>query len=282
MITTADPVSERSDEAFIVLTDEEQGLYQIETPMVQAVIYIPNNLPHWFEELAEAVRKGEFQVPRTVIPRASHDQIETWLENNLPTSPHTSTDFRGVVKTDILALVDHVGMISGATRFMLRILTAAPNTECGFHVDTVPPGANPWGLLRVYAGAGTAFVDPSNVTSMADFYHYLSRRERLTRERRLADDAGDKNAFEELQRQLEQLDSEGAFLFRPNDIQVAPAGSIAVFKHLDVSLHWSNHAKSMAWIHSSPMTGDTRFLVNLSPDEPPHFRFRRGRGATAH
>jgi hypothetical protein len=279
---TANAVSTRSDEALILLTDEEQGLYEIESPMVQAVIYIPRSLPHWFEELAEAVRKGEFRVPRTVIPRASRDEIDAWLENNLPTSTHTSTDLRSLVKTDILTLVDHVGMISGATRFMLRILTAAPNTECGFHVDTVPPGANPWGLLRVYTGAGTEFVDPANVTSMADFYRYLSRRERLTRERRVASDDGDKNSCELLQREMEQLDNERTFLRRPNDIQVAPAGSITVFKHLDVSLHWSNHAKSMAWIHSSPMAGDTRFLVNLSPDEPPHFRSRRGRGATAH
>jgi hypothetical protein len=278
---TANAVSQRSHEAFIVLTDEEQDLYEIESPMVQAVIYIPRSLPHWFEELAEAVRKGEFQVPRTVIPRASRGQIENWLENNLPIPSHTSTDLRGLVKTDILTLVDHVGMISGAKQFMLRILTATPNTECGFHVDTVPPGANPWGLLRVYAGAGTEFVDPANVTSMADFYRYVSRRERLTRERRSADDDGDKNDGEQLQREMEQLDSERAFLRRPNDIQVAPAGSITVFKHLDVSLHWSNHAKSMAWIHSSPMAGDTRFLVNLSPDEPPHFRSRRGIGATA-
>ena len=282
MTTTASAVSERSDKAFIVLTNEEQDLYQIGSPMVQAVIYVPRSLPHWFEELAEAVRKGEFHVPRTVIPRASREQIEAWLENNLPISPRTSTDFRGLVKTDILTLVDHAGVISGATRFMLRILTAAPNTECGFHVDTVPPGANPWGLLRVYAGAGTEFVEPANVTSMADFYRYLSRRERLARERRVATGDGDKNTCERLQREIEQLDSERAFLRSPNNIQVAPAGSIAAFKHLDVSLHWSNHAKSKAWIHSSPMAGDMRFLVNVSPDEPPHLRFRRGRGATAH
>ena len=281
-MTTAGAASERSDEAFILLTDEERGLYQIVNPTVQAVIYIPPSLPHWFEDLAEAVGKGEFDVPRTVIPRASPEEIEAWLEDNLPTSPDTSPDLRGLVKTDILTLVDHVGMISGATRFMLRILTAAPNSECGFHVDTVPPGAIPWGLLRVYAGAGTEFVNPMNVTSMADFYHYLSRRERLRRERRVASDDRDKDTWERCQREIEQLDSERAFLRRPNDIQVAPAGSTVVFKHLDVSLHWSNHAKSMAWIHSSPMAGDKRFLVNLSPDEPPHFRFRRGRGATAH
>jgi hypothetical protein len=281
-MTTARPVLEQSDEAFILMTDEEQGLFQIVNPMVQAVIYNPRGLPQWFEELAEAVRTGDFQVPRTVVPRASRDEIETWLENNLPISLNTSTDLRGLVKMDILALLDYTGTISGATRFMLRILTAVPNTECGFHVDTVPPGANPLGLLRVYAGAGTAFVDPTNITSMADFYRYLSRRERLTRERRIASDDRDKDACERLQREIEQLDSERAFLRRPNDIQVAPVGSIVAFKHLDVSLHWSNHAQSMAWIHSSPMAGDTRFLVNLSPDDPSHFRFRRGRGATAH
>lgn len=281
-MTMARTVSEHSDAAPILVTEEEQGLSQIINPMVQAVIYNPRDLPQWFEELAEAVRTGEFQVPRTVVPRASRDEIEDWLQNNLPISLNTTTDLRGLVKTDILALVDHVGMISGAKRFMLRILTAVPNTDCGFHVDTVPPGANPWGLLRVYVGAGTAFVDPTNVTSMADFYHYLSRRERLTRERTVASDDRDKDDCERLQREIEQLDSERAFLRQPNDIQIAPAGSIVVFKHLDVSLHWSNHDKSMAWIHSSPMAGDTRFLVNLSPDDPSHFRFRRGRSATAH
>ena len=188
------------DDAVILQTQDERDLYEITNPNVQAVIYDPPSLPEWLEELAVAVRTGCFQVPRTVVPNASRKQIENWLEDKLPGA--IKCGLRSAVRADILALVDRVGMISGSARFMLRILTAVPNTECGFHLDTVSPGANPWGLLRVYNGAGTEYVEPSNVTSMTDFYGYLSRRERLTRERGLARREDYSNEGERLAREI--------------------------------------------------------------------------------
>jgi hypothetical protein len=268
-----------SNEVSILHTQDDQDLYKIANPRIQAVIYRSPSLPTWFEELAAAVRAGQFQVARTVIPKANRNEIEDWLEKNLPT-PASAPHLHNAVKADILALVDHVGVISGASRFMLRILTAAPTTDCGFHLDTVPPGANPWGLLRVYTGAGTDYVDPSNVTSTPDFYHYLSLRERLSRERALAHSNRDIEAWERLEREIEELDTKREFLHRSDEIHTAPAGSIVEFKHLDISLHWSNHAKSLAWIHCSPMAGEARFLVNISPDEPSPPHLRRNTSAT--
>lgn len=280
-MATPNAIPQSDDQAVILRTDDERDLYRVMNPLVQAVIYMPRSLPDWFDELEATVKAGGFEVPRTVLPNATREQIEDWLENNLP-FPETQADIRGLVKIDILALVDHVGRMSGASRFMLRILTAEPNTECGFHVDTVPLGASPCGLLRVYTGAGTDYVDPSNVTSTADFYRYLSRRERLSRDRTQARRDQDVIACEQLDREIEQLDHERPFLRDSENICTASAGSIVSFKYLDVSSHWSNHAKSMAWIHSSPMAGERRFLVNISPDESSRSPRPRRKDTSAH
>jgi len=254
-------------EGEILRTQDARDLGRIEDPTVQAVIYVPPVLPDWFSELAAEVEAGRFHVPRTILPKVSYEQIKKWLVYNFPVTGDTS-NLREFVTEDILALVDRIAAISGASRFMLRTLTSIPNTECGFHVDTVPPAAVPWGLLRVYTGFGTAYVNPSNVTSMADFYRYLGRRERLGRERAQARRDEDLGRCNELDERIQQLDKRLTFLRRPDEIHVAPAGSIVQFKHLDVSLHWSSHSTSLAWIHCSPMSGGPRFLVNISPDEP--------------
>ena len=60
---------------------------------------------------------------------------------------------------------------------------------------------------------------------------------------------------------------------------VAPAGSIVAFKHVDVRYHWSVHPQVPAWIHSSPMTGTPRLVVNLtSPQRAPRHRQAEGGG----
>lgn len=275
----ADPnvFAERSHEAVILQTQDERDLDKISSPSVQAVIFTPPSLPAWFAELAVAVQTGALQVPRTVLADTSRDEIAAWLENNLPVGV-LGPEVRDALTADILALVDRVGALGDTTRFMLRIFTGAPNTECGFHLDTVPPGRHPCGLLRVYSGAGTAYVEPSNVSNMADFYRYLSRRERLTRERETARSEGETQARVSLDREIERLDAELDFLLRPDEVHTAPAGTIVGFKHLDIRLHWSDHDKSLAWIHCSPMEGEARLVVNVTANGPARLSRRRGTG----
>jgi hypothetical protein len=160
---------------------------------------------------------------------------------------------------------------------MLRIFTEAPSTECGFHIDTVPPGAPAVGLLRVYNGAGTDYIDPTNVTSISDFYHYLGRRDRLRRDHRAARKEHDASALLRLEREIAEHDAARPFVRRANESGVAPAGSIVAFRHMDGRHHWSDLAKPLAWIHSSPMTGRPRLVVNVtSPQRMPHRRQAKG------
>ncbi len=262
----------------VLQTHDERELDLIANANVQAVIYVPPVLPHWFAELALAVRNGTFQVPRTVLSSTRREEVDDWLEINLPTEI-LRPESRHALKTDILALLDRFVLLNNATRFMLRILTATPNDECGFHVDTVLPGAPAWGLLRVYNGAGTEYVLPANVTSMADFYRYLARRERLERERRTARCEGCSQAIAELEREIVTLDNERSFMKRPDEVLIAPSGSIVAFKHLDIRSHWSSHSKGTAWIHCSPMAGECRLVINITAQEttPPRvLRFVHG------
>jgi Protein of unknown function (DUF1826) len=262
-----------TDEALVLHTRDERDLGRIVEELVQAVIYEPPQLPPWFTEVAAAVESGALVVPRTVLPLATADDIAGWLAGHLPDGG-LAPEVYDALFDDILGLVARLAQGSGASRFMLRIFTAAPTTECGFHVDTVPRDAPPWGLLRVYNGAGTAFVEPGNVASIAEFYRYLRRRERLEQERRDARANGDANALDRLEREVLRLDEERSFLERPGDIRVVPAGSIVAFKHLDAALYWTPHAKAKAWIHCSPMHGPARLVVNVTSPEPPRRRPR--------
>jgi Protein of unknown function (DUF1826) len=255
-----------SDRAVIVRTRDEGELARIVEPHVQAVIYEPQPLPSWLAMVATAVESRALVVPRTVLPQANADEIAAWLSEHLRDGA-VAPDVRDALFDDVLALVTRLGRSTGATRFMLRIFTAAPTTECAFHVDTVPPGAPPWGLLRVYNGAGTGFVEPDNVTSMAAFYRYLGRRERLERERRAARADGDAAAFDRLEGEIARLDGACSFLEHPDEVFVAPAGAIVAFKHLPAGLHWTPHTSAKAWIHCSPMHGAARLVVNVTSPE---------------
>lgn|SRR6266850_798409 len=255
------------DYALLVRTRDERDLGRIVETHVQAVIYQPQPPPPWLAGIAAAVESGTFVIPRTILPLATADDIAKWLARNI-CDDGLAADVRDELFGDILGLVAKLGDYAGASRFMLRIFTAEPTTECGFHVDTVPCGASPCGLLRVYNGAGTAFVEPDNVTSIPDFYRYLSRRERLERERRDARANGDTSVLDRVERDIVCLDAGHSFLRRPGEIYIAPPGSIVAFKHLDAGLHWTSHAKAKAWIHCSPMHGVPRLVVNVTSPEP--------------
>jgi hypothetical protein len=260
-------------EPVVIETRDERDLERIRDDRVQAVVYEPPELPAWLAELAEVVRDGRFCVPRTILDDAGRDEIAAWLDRHLPIDALSRPAGRALLE-DLLALVDRVAT-TGASRFMFRVLTGAPNRHCGFHVDTVPAGAPRWGLLRVYTGGGTHYAPPGELTSVADFYRYMSRRERLIRE---LGEAADPAARAALHDEVVALDDGLAFLRPDARIATAPAGSIVAFKHLDVRLHWSEHDPELAWIHCSPMSGEPRFLVNVTAARPAD---RRSRGESA-
>lgn len=247
----------------IVRTMNEGDLEQVAEPDVQAVIFIPEVLPDYFRPLTAAVESGAFRVSRTILSDVGRSAIGSWLEANLPRDA-VAPQVRLALLEDILALPNRIAALAAVQRLQLRMFTAAPTCDCGFHVDTVPPAAPNVGLLRVYNGAGTSYIEPSNVTSMREFYAYLSRRENLERKRKLARMSSDEEQNLRLEDELAKLDLELSFLKSASEIHTVPAGSIVAFRHLDVRLHWTDHSPSLAWIHCSPMHGERRLVVNFA------------------
>jgi hypothetical protein len=262
----------REQEALVLRTRQERDLDQIRFPHVQAVICAPSP-PPWLAEVARAVRSGGFVVPRTILENVGIGDVERWLHANLPHGA-VATSVRAALLADLVSLVQRQQALTGALRFVYRILTETPSRHCGFHVDTIMPGAPPWGLLRVYNGARTSYVEPSNVTSMREVYRHLHRRERLVREIREAQATGQHGTRRRLLDDLVALDDAPQFLRAPGEVATVPAGSIVAFKHLDIRLHWSDHPSSLAWIHCSPMEGTPRLLANVT--------VRPGAGASRH
>ena len=265
----------QDDDAIVVVTQSLRDLALILGADVQAVIFIPPTPPAWLPEVAASVEAGRLRLPRSVLPHATRDEIAMWLEQNVRVGM-VNEPARGCLISDILELTDRLrALVSAggallARRFMLRIFTEAPTTECGFHVDSVPPAAPRIGLLRVYNGAGTLYAEPANVTSMTDFYSDLAQRDRLVKARLRAREACDTGMLQRLKQEIAAHDAARPFLRRPDEIAEAPSGSIVAFKHIDVRRHRSAHAKADAWLHCSPMTGAARLVVNLTVPQPAH------------
>lgn len=261
------PTASPLDRAFVLQTRDRHDLGRIAEDPVQAVIYEPDQLPAWMTELAQAVESGEFVVPRTVLPCVTAEELAAWLDHHLPAGC-VRPSVRQALRDDVLGLTARLSAGTGAVRFMVRLFTAAPTADCGFHVDTVPPSAPAWGILRVYNGAGTDYVQPDNVTSIAEFYRYMSRRERLERDRNVARGRDDFVASRQVEREIAHLDEMRPFLNRPDEVLIAPAGAIVSFKHIEIGLYWTAHRRSKAWIHCSPMRGVPRLVVNVTSPEP--------------
>ncbi|MDR7099356.1 hypothetical protein J2X04_001703 [Lysobacter niabensis] len=255
-VGTMAPPSLRRD--CIVCCDDLAGLDAILRDDVLAVIATPPP-PLWLPALAAAVEAGEISLPRTQLDDCTRAALADWLTRNLPPLPVLAP-----LHEELLSLVDLLAGLTGARRFMVRLLAAAPNTECGFHVDTVPPGAPSFGLVRVYNGPGTLYPDPSDVTGYADFYRYLSRRERLGRERSEARAAADIATAAAAEAEIRGLDAQALFLRNPQALRSTPPAAVVAFKHLDASEHWSERSSRSAWIHCSPMQGPPRLLVNIT------------------
>jgi hypothetical protein len=210
----------------------------------------------WEVELESAVIRGTFQVRRTELVGVGADQIATWLDRTLPRAV-VARDTRDTLLSEILRLVHIAGELTATSRFRFRIFVATPDRRCGFHVDTVAPGLPTWGLLRVFNGAGTTFVDPADITSMARFYHWLHQRDRLVREH-AASSSSAQDAW------LSRHDQMLPFLRDGAAPKVVSSRTTVAFRHLDARLHWTDHATALAWVHCSPMRGCPRLVVNVS------------------
>lgn len=254
--------------------EDREGLDAALRHGVQAAIAAPEHDEAWRAELSAAVARGEFKFPRTVLPAVTHEDLRHWLDRLLLHQP-VQAELARELRDDVLSLVRLQGVLARSAVFMVRLSTDAPSRRCGFHVDTVAPRAPTIGLLRVYGGAGTDYVEPSNVLGSDDFYRDLSARERLARELERAAVAGDEAAWEEASRAIDQLDCRPRFLRDPPQVKVAAAGTIVAFRHLDVRRHWSSHPMGLAWVHRSPMEGEPRVVVSVTAREPGALRAAR-------
>jgi hypothetical protein len=269
------PQSTAAD-AVILTTFESEDLRQAILPHVQAVICVPRHPSDWLTEVAEAVQLGGFRVERTERRGVTLAEIDAWIDTCLPWDALGGR--AGIaLRTDLHDTVALASRLTGAEAFTFRALTDLPNARCGFHVDTVPPGAPTCGVLRVFCGATTDYVLPDNVTGVRDFYRFLAHRERLVRDASEAAGRGDTASASRARDQCAQLDTELQFLARPQEILTVPPGAVVCFKCIEVSQHWSDHPKASAWIHRSPMSGNRRFVLNVSAAGPPkrHIRPRR-------
>lgn len=247
----------------ICLSSQAGDLARINRPDVLAVVYDPPSRPPWMRQLARAVEGGGFSVPRTLLSRVTEAEIRRWLETNLPWEALPGEAAAGLFDA-LMEMVAWERRLTGAEYFMLRLFTEAPTARCGFHLDTAVPRAPTVGLLRVFNGPGTRFVQPENLVGMGAFYRYFGTRERLGKQLEGALEQEDAGAVAALEREIDALDRELPFLHDPAEVHTVPEGALVAFKHLDARLHWSDHAPGLAWIHCSPHAGPPRLVVNLT------------------
>ena len=228
-------------------------------PGAVAVFLRPPPRKCWQDGLERAVESGAFYLPRADLAGLSLDGMATWLDRNLPKAAITPGT-RDALISDLLSLAHVIEELTSAQRYRLRIFAAAPDQRCGYHVDTVPIGSPVWGILKVYNGAGTDWVAPTGIRSMAAFYGWLQLRDRIARMH-----AGD-HATRDLK--LKAMDERADFIVDGVAPRHVTAGTPVVFKHLPANRFWSDHARDSAWLHASPMRGKPRLVANISPHQP--------------
>ena len=256
----------------ILEVSEQDDLESIKDPDVQAVFHHLPKTADWNRELQAAIEAGTFQVPRIIMPWQTSGEIYNWLEETLPVEGVTAATRKELIQA-VLKLVECAQDLTGAVQFMIRLFTGRPNCRCGYHVDTVPPGAPTVGILHVFNGASTHYVDAENVTTMRDFYEYLGARERLARVMTRAQGKGDRERYLEAVQHIQRLDTKPPFLRDLGNLKAIPAESIIAFKQVDSRIHWSDHPASLAWIHASPSEGAPRLVVNIAGrDQAAHWR----------
>ena len=261
------------------VVDSMDELVAVAEPGVVAAVWVPPALPDWHGELETALREHRLSIPRVVLQDVSAEDVSDWLRQAVG-SAALSPGTLDALCADVAGLVRAAAELARSDRLLVRLLTATPNTHCGYHVDTTCPGAAPWGLLKTYHGTGTSYVDPARVSSTKDFYRYLSRRERLVRDLDRTSDADEEEAGR-LRAEVARLDAEPGFFSGDEAVSVAPSWSVVAFKHLDASLMWASHRTDLAWIHSSPMAGEPRLVVNVTGRDQLRRRVAPGARATA-
>ena len=248
----------------IVHSDDWAALEQVCRPGVLAVIVDGGEPESWEVELADSVRRGAFTVQRCTLNIERPEVLVHEFERCLP-SEGLSFETRLALIDDLASLGEALAQIAGCHALMLRLLTEAPSSHCGFHVDTVSTRLPPYGLLKVYNGAGTRYVNPADVRGNPEFYAYLGRRERLAREWRRAQEEDEQAVAAALRASMAALDEALPFLRPDAPVHELRAGSTVAFRHLDVSQHWAEHNQALAWIHCSPMMGEPRLIANFTP-----------------
>lgn len=248
----------------VVFTNDASELAQILMPHVMAVVCAPQHRAPWQVEVAQAVQNGEFVIERCNLEVGPSESLCHLLEAELS---HEALTFetRLALIDDLCALADRLTELASCTHMMLRLFTEAPTERCGFHVDTVPPARPCVGLLKVYNGQGTLYVEPRDLLDVREFYSYLARRERLAAKRNRAVQAGTVAEAEALRSQLLALDATLPFVRSQESVHTVPTGAAVAFRSLDVRQHWSASNSGAAWIHCSPMSGVTRLVVNFTP-----------------
>ncbi|MFF4098675.1 hypothetical protein [Streptomyces sp. NPDC001903] len=229
-------------------------------PALSAVIVPDGRREPWLQELAELVAGERLVIPRTTLPSVTPDEFAGWAHTALVVAPASVAAPLVDAMAGILARVVDT---AGTDKAMVRVFTEAPTRRCGFHVDTVPPQSPTVGAVRVYNGPTTEYVACEDVLGMAEFYAYLARRERLSRqaERERRADRPDGSALAELC----AMDGSPSFLRPGAVVRRVPADATVFFRHLDVRRHWSVHPVTDVWIHRSPMRGTARLVLNVSP-----------------
>jgi Protein of unknown function (DUF1826) len=256
--------SAKLEKPSIIETSARRDLSSIGLPHVKAVILTPAERPWWFDEVLKSVRAGDLHIKKTITDFMTPDTLKLYLSSTLP-KRGVSENVREAIKEEMLQLVSICRELTGAKCFQLRYMTAAPDRRFGFHVDlgnSIPTRR----VLRVY-GEGTQYVDFSNITNMADFYCYVTQRERLARQ--LFESLKDTQRLEHHHRirELIALDDSPSFIRDPADIRTVPICSVVAIETVPISCLRPNditRGNAAGWVHRSPFEGGTRLLIMVT------------------
>jgi hypothetical protein len=235
----------------VLLVDSDAALHRITDPRVVAAIRRPDPASAWQVELAAAVQAGEFTQRAEVVdipPR----QVVGWAS---AAAGALAPSVRDGFAVDVGALAQLCATLAEASRVQVRLAAGLGSDRCGYHVDSCRPGAAPVGVVKVYCGPPTQYPDPAAVTSVADFWTFLSRRERLVRERAA-------NPGGAADHELAALDDGPEFLTDADPLEV-PVGATVAFRLLPIEQHWQPHQRLPAWIHRSAMCAQPRLAVTV-------------------
>jgi hypothetical protein len=221
----------------------------------------------WIEELSTAVGNGSFVVNRSIQDGVSISGIARFL-SEVSNASSLASSVRTALCDDVLGLATTCADLTGATRFRFRFFTDIPNTRCSYHVDVVPPGSPKTALIRVYCGARTEYVEPSNVVSWEDFYAWEFLRKRQVQAVAEAQARNDAAAEERAKSRLARLDAKPHFLVQAENVCTVPPHALVACKFVDGKhLLDRTHVQARSargWIHRSPMTGAPRCVATVN------------------